>query len=183
MMPRLIGLMGYAGAGKSEVARHLCVAHGFDAPHIKAPFAAMFATLLREIGYGEEMIARIIDGDLKRAIVPELGVTSTQVQQDLGTAFGRNCIRPTIWLDLWCAKVDRLRAAGIPVVLESCRFPVEVDAIKARGGALVEIRRPGVGPANRHESERVPALADFVLHNDGTMDDLRARADRLVRPG
>lgn len=181
MMPRLIGLMGFAGAGKSEVARHLCAAHGFVAPHIKAPFAAMFATLLREIGYGEEMIARIIDGDLKRAIVPELGVTSTQVQQDLGTAFGRNCIRPTIWLDLWCAKVDRLLAAGIPVVLESCRFPVEAEVIKARGGVLVEIRRPGFGPLNAHESERVPAPADWVLNNDGTLDDLRRQADRLVR--
>ena len=39
--PRLIGIMGFADAGKSEVARRLREAHGFATPHIKAPFAAM----------------------------------------------------------------------------------------------------------------------------------------------
>ena len=45
----LIGLMGYAGVGKSTVARILCERHGFTAPHLAAPFKAMFGALLHQM--------------------------------------------------------------------------------------------------------------------------------------
>ena len=178
--PRLIGIMGFAGAGKSEVARRLREAHGFETPHIKAPFAAMFAALLADIGYDAPTIARTIDGDLKREIVPELGHTSTAVQQMLGTEFGRRCLRPDIWADLWCRKVDRILASGGRVALESTRFADEAAAIAARGGILVEIRCPGFGPVNGHASEAIPAVADIVIENDGTIDDLWRAVDAVA---
>lgn len=178
--PRLVGIMGYAGAGKSEVARRLREAHGFATPHIKAPFAAMFAALLADIGYDAPTIARIIDGDLKREIVPELGRTSTAVQQLLGTEFGRQCLRPTIWTDLWCAKVDRILAAGGRVALESTRFADEAAAIRGRGGILVEIRRPGVGPESGHASEQIPAESDVVIGNGTTIEHLWRAVDRVA---
>ena len=178
--PRLIGIMGFAGAGKSEVARRLREAHGFATPHIKAPFAAMFAALLADIGYDGATIARIIDGDLKREVVPELGHTSTHIQQALGTEFGRRCLRPGIWSDLWCAKVDRILAAGGRVALESTRFADEAAAIRDRGGILLEIRRPGVGPVSDHASEQIPAPADVVIENDGSIDDLHRLVDAVM---
>jgi len=76
--PQIIGLMGYAGAGKSAVARILCDEHGFVSPHIGRPLKRMLGALLDEIGYDAATIARYIDGDLKRSIIPELGVTSTE---------------------------------------------------------------------------------------------------------
>lgn len=179
--PRLIGIMGFAGAGKSEVARRLREAHGFATPHIKAPFAAMFAALLADIGYDAPAIARIIDGDLKREIVPELGRTSTYIQQCLGTEFGRQCLRPTIWADIWCAKVDRILASGGRAALESTRFEDEAAAIRERGGILLEIRRPGVGPESGHASERIPAEADVVIGNSTTIENLWRAVDGVAR--
>lgn len=178
--PRLIGITGFAGAGKSEVARRLREKHGFQTPHIKAPFAAMFAALLRDIGYDAETIPRIIDGDLKREVVPELGVTSTHVQQALGTEFGRRCIRSSIWCDLWAAKIDVVLAGGGRAALESTRFPDEAAAIAERGGIFVEIRRPGLGAESAHASECIPVQADIVIENDGTLADLHRMVDAIA---
>ena len=47
----LIGLMGYAGVGKSTVARILCAEHGFVAPHIAAPIKTMLGALLQSTGH------------------------------------------------------------------------------------------------------------------------------------
>lgn len=179
-MTNLIGLMGYGGVGKSEVARILRERHGFATPHIKAPFAAMLHSLLQHLGYDDAMCGRWIDGDLKREVIPELGITSTAAQQTLGTEWGRQCIRETIWVDLWGAVVDRTLAAGGRAALESCRYLTEVDAIRIRGGIIIEVRRPGVTPVSTHGSEQIPAAADAVLHNDGTLIDLYDEVARLV---
>lgn len=178
--PRLIGLMGYAGAGKSEVARLLRERHGYQSFHIVQPLKAMLGTLLREIGHDEETIARYVDGDLKREVIPELGVTSTWAQQTLGTEWGRVCIRPDLWLSLWLAKADRIIAGGGRVAQESVRYPNEAEALRARGAMLIEVRRSGVGPLSDHPSEKPPAQADLILQNDGTLDDLRAAVDNLM---
>lgn len=179
-MINLIGLMGYAGAGKSEVAKILRAQHGFITPHIKAPFADMLRALLKHIGYDEMTCDRYIDGDLKREVIPELGVTSTSAQQTLGTDWGRRCIRDSIWADLWCEKIDRHLAAGGRAAQESCRFPDEAAAIKARGGVLIELRRPGVGAVNGHSSEGIPAEPDLILENNGSLADLSVRVSEVL---
>jgi hypothetical protein len=176
----IVGLMGYAGAGKSTVARHLCEAHGFVAPHIARPLKLMLGTLLDEIGYDEATIARYIDGDLKRSVIPELGITATEAQQTLGTEWGRNCVRADFWLSLWLAKADFLVASGSRVVQESVRYANEAEALRARGAILIEVRRPGVGPLSGHSSERLPAEPDHVLLNDADLSAIKAGAARLL---
>lgn len=176
----IIGLMGYAGAGKSTVARILRERHGFDAPHIGRPLKRMLAALLEEIGYDAAMIERYVDGDLKRETIPELGVTSTFAQQTLGTEWGRDCIGRGLWLSLWLRKADAAITAGGRIVQESLRFPNEVVALRERRALIVEVRRPGVGPLSDHESERLPGEPDIVLDNDGCIDLLGGRVDRLM---
>ena len=177
----IVGLMGPAGAGKSEVAKHLRENYGFQTPHIKAPFADMFRALLLHLGYSEEDATRFIDGDWKRKVVPELRITSTEAQQTLGTEWGRTCIRPSIWTDLWCLKADAIMSEGKSVALESVRFIDEANAVSKRGGLLIEVRRPGTGAINAHVSEAIPAPPDHILFNDGTIDQLRSRVDALIR--
>lgn len=170
----IIGLQGYAGSGKSTVAEYLATKHGFARRHIKQPIADMVSVLLEAVGMSPASICACIDGNLKRTPVDALGGRSaTEIQQFLGTEFGRNFIHPDIWLDIWSAW-----AAQHPkVVQESVRFANEAE----RCDVVWEVRRPGYEALNGHVSESLPSdCPNAVLTNDGTEADLFARVDRLL---
>ncbi len=170
----IIGLQGYAGSGKSTVAQYLTERHGFARRHIKEPLAEMARVLLMYAGIGPVSQRRHLDGDLKRTPIPALGNrTATEIQQFLGTEFGREFIHPNLWLDIWSAW-----AAGHErVVQESVRFPNEAE----RCDVIWEIRRPGYEALNGHVSEGLPSdFPNAVLVNDGTEADLFAKVDRLL---
>lgn len=169
----IIGLQGYAGSGKSTVAKYLEERHGFARRHIKDPIRNMARELILDVGIERPEV--YLDGDLKRTPIPELGNRSaTEIQQFLGTEFGRNFIHPDIWLDIWSAW-----AAGHPkVVQESVRFANEAE----RCDVIWEVRRPGYGALNGHVSESLPSDSPgAILTNDGTEADLFAKVDRLLQ--
>lgn len=171
----IIGLQGYAGSGKSTVADYLAKRHGFARRHIKEPLADMAAVLLGNVLPRDQIVPHL-DGDLKRTPIPELGGRSaTELQQFLGTEFGRNFIHPDLWLDIWSAW-----AAGHErVVQESVRFANEAE----RCDVIWEVRRPGYEALNAHVSEALPAKASVILWNGGTVEDLYAAIDREIEKG
>lgn len=170
--PRVVGLMGYGGAGKSEVAKALAGA-GFTRTHIKAPLRDMAASLLDSAGYSPSEIDAYLDGELKREVIPGLRRTGTEIQQFLGTEFGRDFCYPGLWLDLWRARAQVILGDGGKVVQESVRFANEAAAIRELGGVIVRVERPGVGPLSAHVSEVPPAEPDFIIRNNGTIRDLQ----------
>lgn len=165
--PKVVGLMGYGGVGKSEVAKILEEQYGFERPHIKQPLRDMAAVLVRACGFSDHEVDRYLDGDLKRDPIPGLGGRSgTEIQQFLGTEFGREFIDPDLWLSLWCRKIDGHLSRGAKgVVSESVRFKNEATAIRVRGGIIVLIERDGYGPINDHKSESFPVDPDVVIDN------------------
>lgn len=168
----IIGLQGYAGSGKSTVADYLERKHGFARRHIKQPIADMVGVLL--VHAGVRRPEAYIDGALKREPIPELGGRSaTELQQLLGTEFGREFIHPDLWLDIWTAW-----AAGHErVVQESVRFANEAD----RCDVVWEIRRPGYEALNEHVSEALPCeRPDAVLDNSGGVEALYDTVDRIL---
>lgn len=171
----IIGLQGYAGTGKSTVADYLEKRHGFARRHIKQPIADMLASLISDavpMGFDDD-IYRYLDGDLKRTPIPELGGRSaTEIQQFLGTEFGRNFIHPDLWLDIWSAWA----AQHLLVVQESVRFANEAG----RCDVIWEVRRPGYEALNSHVSEALPAKPDVVLDNSGGLEALYAQIDRTL---
>lgn len=174
----IIGLQGYAGSGKSTVADYLATKHGFARRHIKAPLAAMTYSLFLHAfpEAADDDIRELIDGRLKREPLAALGNrTPTEIQQFLGTEFGRNFIHPDLWLDIWSAW-----AAQHPkVVQESVRFANEAE----RCDVIWEVRRPGYEALNAHVSEALPAKPDVVLWNGGTVEELYAAIDREIEKG
>lgn len=178
-MALIIGLQGYAGSGKSTVAAYLAERHGFARRHIKAPIAEMTRVLIKAVEpfLTDAGVDEYVDGKYKRSGLTRLGGrTATEIQQFLGTEFGRDFIHPDIWLDIWSAW-----AAGHDrVVQESVRFANEAD----RCDVVWEIRRPGYEALNAHVSEALPvAEPDAVLVNDGTEADLFAKVDALIEKG
>lgn len=179
----ILGLTGYGGAGKTTVANILRAKHGFMGPHIKLPFWKMARVFLAEFEIPEGMINRYLDGDLKRTVIPEIGVDGTHIQQTLGFEWGRDCIDAEVWLKLWLKRVQKIADAGGSVVQESVRAPNEVSAIRAQGGLIAEVRRPGVGPLQgEHVSEFLVPDPDVVIENAGTVADLELVIAALVAP-
>ena len=168
--PRLVGLSGFAGAGKDSLASDLAAAHGYQ----RAAFADRVKRLA--VALDPALAARVEAGTPLDHLKTEPAVR--RWLQDVGYA-----VRQVLGEDVWVrAALDHLDRRGRYVITD-LRFENELAAIRARGGVAVRIERPGVGPANGHPSEMELAGRDdwdLVVVNDGTLDDLAVWADRIA---
>ena len=105
-MPRVIGLCGEIGSGKSVIAQILSEDHGFVRLKMTDPLNAM----LRALGLNDYDL----EGDGKEKPCAVLvGATPRHAQQTLGTEWGRNLIAPNIWTMHWSrAATDVLDHGG-----------------------------------------------------------------------
>ena len=163
----IIGLMGYAGSGKDEVAKILVEQYGFK--------RLAFADKIREILYevnpmvgGEPLQIRVdADGWDKAKQHPEV----RRLLQKVGVAC-RNHLSASVWI----APVLRDINPGERVVITDIRFNNEVEVVKKgfENSEIWRVERPGVGPVNNHVSEKEldNISADRTLLNSGTLNDL-----------
>lgn len=145
-----IGLVGHAGAGKDTAAYGL-LNLGYTNMKFARLLKSMIVRLLSAQNVSEQTIHRMIEGDLKGVPTVYLGgQTPRHAMQTLGTEWGRTCLSPNFWVD-----AAIVGAAGLHrVVFTDTRFPNEGEAIRAAGGVLVRITRPGLKVDLSHESER-----------------------------
>lgn len=165
----IIGLTGLAGSGKSEVARVLTTKYQHKRHKFADPLKSMVRTLLYGAGFNLVEVERMIEGDLKETEIEGLGVTPRHLMITLGTEWGRNCVREDLWVTLWGMGIDSGK-----IVADDVRFPNEVDAIRARGGEIWKIVRPGV-QAGTHISEQLDVKPDRTIINNGSLDGLAHR--------
>lgn len=75
------------------------------------------------------------------------------------------------------------------VTISDVRFRNEMKVIREAGGKLLRVRRPGAGlggSAGLHPSEAEQmgiqdSEFDFVIENNGTLEDLKARTEEIVQ--
>lgn len=170
---QLIALTGYAGSGKSTLAHLLAWEHRFTI----VKFAAPLKDMLRALGLSE----REIEGDLKEQPCALLGGhTPRRAMQTLGTEWGRELFGQDFWVGIAMHKVRAVLDCGGRVVIDDCRFPNEAAAIRAAGGVVVRIVRPGVGPVNAHASEAQQLEVDGIVDNGGSMAALTMLAAAMA---
>ena len=159
--PRIIGIMGRAGSGKSAVAtilgKHGFMQYGF-ADSLKCITGLLFG-LSREQMYG----------GLKDTEDSRYGLSPRVILQHMGTEVGRS-----VYPDIWIEALRRTMNPKQNYVIDDVRFPNEAMAIRSWGGELWLVRGRGYGIGG-HASEQVleEAVApDTIINNTGTLEQL-----------
>ena len=98
-MPKIIGITGYIGSGKTLLADALCAKHNFT--------IVMFAFRLKDMGRAVGLREDQVEGTGKEIPCQLLcDKTPRYAMQTLGTEWGRNIIGENIWVNLWSNKVQ-----------------------------------------------------------------------------
>jgi hypothetical protein len=172
----IIGLCGAAGAGKGSVASIL-ESRGFATLSFADPIYEAVSAITGLT------VSELQDRGRKENALGWISYSPRRLLQSLGTDWGRNMIHPEIWV---MATMQRMLAGG-DYCIPDVRFVNEAAAIRARGGVVWRVERPGhsllTGDAAAHESERgIPdEYVDSRVVNDGTLDDLQVAVDAATR--
>lgn len=169
----LIGLTGYAGAGKDEVADTLVREFGF-----------------KKIGFADPMYRIALDlnpwirqdGRLLRDIVERIGWTAAkrmpevrEFLQRLGES-GRQNLGEGVWINAVARTLLVTNARNKNVVITNVRHENEARWVKRRGGTIVLVSRVGFGPVNDHVSDQGLAFkyATHSIDNIAGIAELQA---------
>lgn len=109
------------------------------------------------------------------------GVSSFSIRtflQRYGTEAHRDVFGSNFWINQTLPELD----PGHFVIVTDVRFPNEIDAVRDRGGVVVHVRRMGTDAStDSHPSEqKIPeSKIDYMLDNDGSLEDLRVQVGLL----
>lgn len=155
-MPDLIGLYSPCPqCGKTTLAG-LLLKEGYRLLSFADPLRATLDGLLGWMDGSE------IRDWPKEEPIPVLGASPRRLLQTLGTEWGRKCVKESVWVDLMAHRLEQMK--GQKIVIDDMRFPNELFAIKARGGLLVRIDRPGFERVGNHASDGALDSYEFDLY-------------------
>ena len=179
MTAPLIGMVGYAQAGKDTFAGYL----GYH----RIAFADKLKQLALDINpiiipapipeWSNEYLSDVIEaGGWEWAKAEVRGVR--EFLQNLGVAVRK--IDP----DFWVKAAFLEYTPGVATVFTDVRFPNEIEAIRAAGGIIVRIDRHGNNPVNDHISEyawQETAPDEQFYFEDGAFHHMRIAAESFAK--
>lgn len=187
-MRTIVVLVGTRRVGKDTVANHLCERFGFVnmkfAGPVKEAVAALFDLTMDEV-----------EGDAKDEPHPRWGVRPRELLQWFGTDVMREGLArllPAVGQRFWIEKLRHrvLTSDAQRIVISDARFADEIECTRTLPGFQTVVIRLTDGPAlaggaptDAHVSEAgVASLhTDFVVKNDGTLEDLYMRVATILR--
>jgi hypothetical protein len=122
---------------------------------------------------------------VKEKIDPRYGLTPREIMQGVGQKMRE--IYPDIWVDtVFFTTIPEGEEEGFDCfVISDVRYPNEGDKVHKESGTLVKVLREagGVSVGADHSSEtsmRDYEDFDFVIENNGSLDEYFQKLDRLV---
>jgi hypothetical protein len=182
----IIGLTGYAQAGKDEFAKSLALRSNTRTMAFSDPLHQM-AMVLNPVLRDELTLEA--EWYTYRNIVGREGYTQAknhkgvrEYLQILGTEACRNILGQDVWLRVAERTIIANEEDGAHTAITGVRYANEATLVKAYGGVMVRIVRDGFGPVNAHTSDvSVGDIAvDRVVFNNGTRQDLSNAAQKLI---
>ena len=201
-----LALTGGIGSGKSTVGHSLAArgAHLVDADAIvrelQQPGQPVFEALVER--FGEEVLTA--GGELNRAALAKIVFADPEQLERLNAVVhpavrAEMSARRRALADALADKGDAIVILDIPLLAETASGGQEVEELSGIAGVIVVDALPATvvrrlkerrgmseedtraRMASQVDSEERLALADFVVSNDGTLDDLEREIDRCWR--
>ena len=201
----IIGIVGFIGSGKGTVGDYLNQEWGFEKDSFAKPLKDAVSIIF---GWDRDMLEGKTDKSrewrekvdaywsnaIGRMVTPRL------VLQLFGTECIRNVFHPNVW------SASLINRCKTDTVVTDCRFRNEVQAIKDAEGLVFRVKR-GHEPEwmdlylelynseNWHQIEKhredgiIPHVSetdwigsefDYVIENDGTLDELYCKIDLIM---
>lgn len=125
----------------------------------------------------------------------EIPMTVRYLLQKLGTDAMREGLHQNVWVNALMADYTptQVQWSDGPVggyedgpmpnwIITDTRFPNEAQAIKDKGGIVIKVQRPGVGPVNNHPSETALKYYkfDYIINNDDNLKDLLTKVRKFT---
>lgn len=180
-LPKLIGLMGAAGAGKDTVASLLHYNHGYHGIALAAPIKKMLRALLEDIGADTSYL---VERHLKEIPIPGIYASYRHMAQTLGTEWGR-ALHPNFWVAIAEQHMDFINAGSeetAKIVISDVRYENEAAWVRSQGGVIWRVDRNQAQAVRAHTSEKGAMLVkpDRVLSNHGSMAELASNLNDLL---
>jgi len=176
----VIGLAGYARAGKDTAAAPLIEDHGFKrlafANGVRALAWELNPMLYVDGGFG----ARLTYRDAMEQYGQDWAKANTDVRDHLVAIGGgvRRVIGPNSWVE--AVKTQMVR--GTSYVITDVRYANEVEMIGRLGGEVWMVERPDVGPANEEERMSFEGVSPHrFIDNSGTVEDLHDEVEGALQ--
>lgn len=193
MYTKIVGIAGRKRHGKDTGANYLREG-GFTATALADPCKQIVMDL-----YGLTWDQVYGSDAEKEAVDLRWGLSPRRIMQLMGTGVGR-LIHPETWIRK-CLENIRAGQEGHPHVvrddvrrcfrtrntpttawvISDIRFPNEAAHVRAAGGVVIKVVRPGMPDTDTDESETSVDLveADHIIDNDGSLEDLRKKFYQL----
>lgn len=181
LVPRVevIGLSGYARSGKDTAADYLVEQKGYVKKSFATPIKQAMEILnpIVDVGGHFVQLASVVHTSGWEG-VKDMSDDARRLLQVFGTEVGREMFGQNFWVDYAVNNIED----GARVVFADVRFPNEADAIRALGGHVARVERPGIEAVNSHVSEHAldGYKFDTVVANDGTIADLHEKIDQIL---
>jgi hypothetical protein len=198
----IMGICGWIGSGKDTIADYLVNFHGYRresfANSLKDAVSAVFGwdriLLEGRTQAAREWREQVDPWWAARLNMPNL--TPRWVLQYWGTEVCRHSFHDDIWI---ASLENKLRNSKDHIVISDCRFPNEVASIKNAGGQVIWVRRGALPEwyelAVNHKESMATAYPevhiseyswvetkfDYVLDNNGTVQDLYDQVEKLIK--
>lgn len=179
----MIGIAGWARSGKDTVGGHLINNYGYTRLSFADPMREALKRINPLISLDKDGTWTLVElaTALEHSTWDDLKAQSRNIRpylQRFGTEVGRQMFGENFWVDY---AIDSI-PDGTKVVVTDVRFQNEANAVRALGGKVWRVTRPGVEAANDHISEHDLDDYDFdlTIHNQHSLEELYKMVDYLV---
>ncbi len=175
-MRRIIAFNGPIGVGKTTTAQCFERDHGFKILSFAQP---MKEALVALTGIPMEYW---VQEELKKQIIPWLGITHRDLMQRFATDFLRDMVHPEYFVIKMRQEFDKYPDANIAI--DDLRFENEAKLVHEFNGNVYTLHRKfQVDEAgSKHKSEKpLPLhLIDYIIHSEPTVELTAAKISKFI---